>query len=205
MTRARPNLVAVVAHYDDEVLYLGGLLTSRRDHFGDVTIAVATNIHTTSAPRGHLTFVDHDELERRRLRTTAFRTVCERIEAQPLMLDVANLEQSARRASPSFERTRHHLEHELAATRAFLNADVILTHGSEGEYGHPQHQCVHDAVVAASAEQSIWTFAGPDQHDVVVDFDADIKQSLIELYRDNGPPCPPPRSSTPSVIPPPRC
>ncbi len=45
-----------------------------------------------------------------------------------------------------------------------IKPDVVLTHGSNGEYGHPAHLAVHRAAVAAVASldddaPAVWTFA----------------------------------------------
>ena len=42
-----------------------------------------------------------------------------------------------------------------------LDADVIVTHGAEGEYGHPHHVQVHQHVVRR-APCRVLTFGGPD-------------------------------------------
>lgn len=38
-------------------------------------------------------------------------------------------------------------------------ADVILTHGSDGEYGHPAHKLLHRAVHTAAGQTLLYTFA----------------------------------------------
>ncbi len=51
------------------------------------------------------------------------------------------------------------LEEFSAAIRevlAELRPDVVLTHGSDGEYGHPQHRFTHRAVFAALEQLSPW-------------------------------------------------
>lgn len=44
----------------------------------------------------------------------------------------------------------------IAAVMAELQPDVILTHGSGGEYGHPQHIFTHQAVFAALEQLKPW-------------------------------------------------
>ncbi len=44
----------------------------------------------------------------------------------------------------------------IAAVMAELRPDVVLTHGSGGEYGHPQHVFTHQAVFAALTRLQPW-------------------------------------------------
>ena len=44
----------------------------------------------------------------------------------------------------------------LAARIAELRPDVVVTHGSNGEYGHPQHVYTHRAVLAALEALAPW-------------------------------------------------
>ena len=44
----------------------------------------------------------------------------------------------------------------IAAHIVALHPDVVMTHGSNGEYGHPQHKFTHRAVFAALAELQPW-------------------------------------------------
>jgi LmbE family N-acetylglucosaminyl deacetylase len=48
----------------------------------------------------------------------------------------------------------------LAITQAITDQDLILTHGAEGEYGHPHHVLVHKATIDHSNRV---LFAGPGQ------------------------------------------
>jgi N-acetylglucosamine malate deacetylase 2 len=54
----------------------------------------------------------------------------------------------------------------IADVIAQLKPDVILTHGSNGEYGHPQHVFTHEAVFAALDRlgpwqpREVWTWGG---------------------------------------------
>jgi LmbE family N-acetylglucosaminyl deacetylase len=44
----------------------------------------------------------------------------------------------------------------LAAKIGALKPDIVITHGSNGEYGHPQHVYTHRAVLAAIGSLSPW-------------------------------------------------
>lgn len=43
----------------------------------------------------------------------------------------------------------NHIQQHITSLICGKNLGKIITHGPEGEYGHPQHQIVHDAVLVA--------------------------------------------------------
>jgi LmbE family N-acetylglucosaminyl deacetylase len=45
----------------------------------------------------------------------------------------------------------------VAAVLAELRPEIVITHGAEGEYGHPQHKFTHRAVFAALRQLRPWT------------------------------------------------
>lgn len=71
-----------------------------------------------------------------------------------------------------FEADFGRLAGQIQATIREVRADVVLTHGQDGEYGHPAHRLVHEATAAAIAHLSdpplFYTFAahvtGIDDH-----------------------------------------
>ncbi|WP_045744800.1 PIG-L deacetylase family protein [Actinoplanes rectilineatus] len=186
---AGARLLAVVAHYDDEALFCGGLLTTLRPSLRELTVAVVTGIETTSAPREVPPVPSPAEAERRRLRLDAFAAVCARLAATPVELRLPNLPQSARRDDPAYRRRVSEIGDALERAGLTRNGDTVLTHGRDGEYGHPQHSCTHDAVAAAvpsSSWRTVLTFGGPHRHDHEFHFDTTGKTKLIDLYRDQG-------------------
>ena len=82
------------------------------------------------------------------------------------------------------------LSGQIVASIKQVQAQVVLTHGSAGEYGHPAHQLVHNSVLIAAASLGaaapvVYSFAAayaahpyprlanaPDPADVIVDVSA---------------------------------
>lgn len=182
-------VLVIVAHYDDEVLYCGGLLSSTRNRVHALRLVVATGVETTSAPRETPLKVSAEERIRRKNRIGAFRAVCKQLKAESTELEVANLPQREGRATTIFE-SRRQLIHDRLCTQVNLEViDLILTHGPTGEYGHAQHRCVHDAVINVAREHAklAWCFASRDEHDYEHQFTISRKSELLEHYRDHGP------------------
>ena len=127
----------VVAHPDDEVIWCGGMLLQNPDWSWTV-----------------LCFCRGSDGDRR----PKFERVCERLGARGIILDVddgnppAPIDPAAEIGHP----IREHL-----CGRAW---DLCLTHGANGEYGHPRHQQVHAEVCGLVDTRDLdcrelWTFA----------------------------------------------
>jgi LmbE family N-acetylglucosaminyl deacetylase len=189
---ADTRVIVIVAHYDDEVLFCGGLLAETRSMLAGLTLVVVTNIETTSAPRQPpQQLVSAAETERRALRLKAFDEVCRQLEAQRVELELPNLPQSSTRADPDYKSTLKRMCEAIEEQVLFSASDVVLTHGPDGEYGHPQHYCVYDAVRALSGNsqnsQEVISFGNSRRHDFAFRHGGIGKRALIDLYRDQGP------------------
>jgi len=117
----RGEALAIVAHPDDETIWMGGTILS--------------------APQTRWTILSlcrKDDADR----ASKFRRVCRRMyHARPLM---SGLEDEGvmniRESIPEIERR---LRRELAGVRVA----ALFTHGYNGEYGHPRHKGVHRGVL----------------------------------------------------------
>lgn len=182
------RVVVIVAHYDDEILYCGGTLATGRGSMRSLTLVIATGIETTSAPRVVPSKPGPSELERRRARLASFESICRDLKATGVHLGAHNLSQVHHRGSAPYGRKVDDIRSKLREVGCLESCDVVLTHGMMGEYGHPQHQAVHDAVLGeASPELAVATFATPQRFDYRVDFDPSTKRVLIDRYRNQGP------------------
>lgn len=182
---AGARLVAIVAHYDDEVLFCGGLLSDLRPILAELVLVVVTSIETTSAPR-EATVPGPEEIKRRCRRLAAFAAVRSSLDARAIELHIPNLSQSCTRRDQIFGDRVRMVRQALLESVPLGDADLVITHGFAGEYGHPQHCCVHDAVVSvvnSSVLRDMWTFSSPERADLHHRHDTVAKQQLLEYYR----------------------
>ncbi|MET8692041.1 PIG-L family deacetylase [Streptomyces bauhiniae] len=176
----------VVAHFDDEALFCGGLLSGTGPVMADLRVAVVTGVETTSAPR-EITVPLPQEVERRRRRLAAFDAVCWSLGARPSQLHLANLSQTATRMDRDYQERVEAMRVLLRQAGTLEDADVVITHGFAGEYGHPQHHAVHDAVISSvgtTRPAAVWTFGRPGRAHFTYRHDARAKARLLEHYRN---------------------
>lgn len=175
---------AIVAHFDDEALFCGALLAEMRPVMAQLHVVVVTSVETTSAPR-EFTVPSPLEIERRQRRLAAFDAVCSDLDAGSSQLHVPNLPQTSTRQDPDYQERVRTLRAAVRQTGLLTDADVVITHGFTGEYGHPQHRCVHDAVMslAGSTGPDIWTFSAPGPAHLTYHHDTRAKSRLLDHYR----------------------
>jgi LmbE family N-acetylglucosaminyl deacetylase len=131
------DALVIVAHPDDEVIWCGGLLL-RRPRWRWLILSLCRAGDPDRAPR--------------------FGRVCGRLGVEGIMEDLDDGNPLAELDGP---RDIAPLIRRLAAGRRW---DLCLTHGANGEYGHPRHRQVHAEVVrlvrrGELACRRLWTFA----------------------------------------------
>ncbi len=119
--RPHARALVVVAHPDDETIWLGGTILSNP--------RIAWTIFSLCRAS------DAD-------RAPKFRRVCGRYGARAI---ITNLEDEDRL---SIEESAAAAEKLIRGKIKNLNFDYVFTHGQNGEYGHPKHIAVHLAVKA---------------------------------------------------------
>lgn len=140
------NIAVVFAHPDDETMLIGGTLAMLADRGADVWYLSATLGEggelgeppiTTRADLGR---VREDELNCA-VRALGGRTV-ECLGYKDPVIEVGQ-------EGLAFEADFDHLADQIAEFLEKYSVDVAITHGSNGEYGHPAHQLLHRACLQA--------------------------------------------------------
>lgn len=127
----------IVAHPDDEIIWCGGLIR-RHPEWNWTVLSLCRGDDGDRAPR--------------------FLRACQAIGASGV---ICNLDDS----SPPIEiRPRQDIGRHVAEHLGGVPWDLCLTHGMNGEYGHPRHVQVHSAVLSMRADgllecAQLWTFA----------------------------------------------
>jgi LmbE family N-acetylglucosaminyl deacetylase len=149
MASARPSLLAVFAHPDDEVLY-GGLLADSARRGIRVTLATATVGDAGRVQDPALEPVD----DLGALRVQELHLACERLRIDaPRLLGFHDSGRGARlrRDDPRalVNADRVDIVRAILDVIADVRPQVIVTHDPLGGYDHPDHQVVHHAATAA--------------------------------------------------------
>lgn len=138
------SVVGIFAHPDDETVMAGGIVRLLTQQGVKVHLVSATRGEggETGAPIISLARTDLGHVRERELRCAA----------QALGATVSLLNYTDPVIGPddtlrAFEADFATLARQIANIASRHEADVILTHGSDGEYGHPAHVLVHRAVV----------------------------------------------------------
>jgi len=154
--------LVVVAHPDDEIVFLGGVMFALREAGHRVDVVCVTSRFAT-AP---LTRVRRSELHR----------AAERLDARALTLDLAD------RPGPLPLET---LSARLAQAVDLSAYDEIYTHGIWGEYGHRHH--IDVCVAVHRLARDVWSLAGPLPYVRTVAVDVTRKRALARaLYPSQG-------------------
>jgi LmbE family N-acetylglucosaminyl deacetylase len=188
-----PSLLCLVAHPDDETILCGGTLA--------LLAARGVEVHVTALTRG-----EGGEMGEPPLTT---REQLGQVREQEMVCAVGKLggksltflgyvdptvgpndELNAPPHDPAM------LSGQIIASLKQTGAQVLLTHGTNGEYGHPAHQLMHQAALVAAAALGpaapvVYSFAAnyekhpyprlankDDPADVIVDVSSTLDQKL---------------------------
>ncbi len=145
-------VLAIGAHPDDE-LYAGGLLAKYAEEGHDVYILLSTR--GEGGPMGDPPIGGRAELAefRGREAQAAARALGAR---DVLFLPFQDPVRNTDGTLYPINATREEFSAAIADVLGSLRPDAVITHGSGGEYGHPQHLFTHAAVFAALQALRPW-------------------------------------------------
>ena len=152
------NLLMAIAHPDDETVFGGGTLAMLSEK--------GVQIHLLSATRGEGGEVGEPPLcrpsELGEVREQELRCAAAALGIQSVtFLDYVDPNISGNGQLNAFHADLETLSSQIRSQMKLHQAQVILSHGSEGEYGHPAHILMHQAVLKAVKTErlTLYTFS----------------------------------------------
>ena len=141
-----PTVLAVSAHPDDDTLFAGGALARWADH----GYAVYT-LCTTRGEGGEVGEPPVGPIEQLgQIREREARCAAQTLGEQEIFfLDFVDPRMEINGTPLPIDATLEQFAEEIAAYLERLRPAIVLTHGRDGEYGHPQHRFTHLATRAA--------------------------------------------------------
>jgi N-acetylglucosamine malate deacetylase 2 len=147
------TVLAVSAHPDDDTLFAGGTLAKYSAEGHDVY-----TLCTTRGEGGEVGEPPVGPKERLGvLREAEARCAAQALgEREIFFLDFVDPHMEIDGEASPIAATLDEFAAAIAEHLARLQPDVVITHGSDGEYGHPQHRFTHQAVRAAIRLLTPW-------------------------------------------------
>ncbi len=146
-------VLAIGAHPDDETMFAGGLLAKYATEGHDVYILLTTR--GEGGELGDPPLCTREELGA--LREREARAAADALHAQDvLFLPFIDPEVGPDGTLRAVDASPEEFSTAVGTVIGSLLPDVIITHGSGGEYGHPQHVFTHQAVFAALEKLKPW-------------------------------------------------
>lgn len=149
MTKLPRSVLGLFAHPDDETIFAGGMMA--------MMVARQIAVHIVSATRGEggetgEPAVVDDFALLGAAREAELQCAATKLGASLTILDYIDPRMGADDELSPFEVDFNSFVEEIAALIHNLDADVVLTHGVDGEYGHPAHKLINRAVMTTVRE-----------------------------------------------------
>jgi len=116
--KGKEDVLIIVAHPDDETIWMGGTLLRNKNRWNTAILSLCRRDDSDRAPK--------------------FKRVCKIYNAKSFMSD---LEDETLQDIPTSEVKRR-----IPSSLKKKKWSRLYTHGENGEYGHPRHKIVHNAV-----------------------------------------------------------
>jgi LmbE family N-acetylglucosaminyl deacetylase len=147
------QVLVVAAHPDDETAFAGGMIAKYAAEGHAVHVLWTTRGEGGEMGNPPLTTRDRlGAVREAEARAAAAALGVQHVHFLPFTDPVVGPEETLFPIDAPLEL----FSHTIAAVMAELRPDLIVTHGSGGEYGHPQHIFTHQAVLAALEELKPW-------------------------------------------------
>ncbi|NTU98436.1 hypothetical protein HGA64_00285 [Candidatus Falkowbacteria bacterium] len=127
---ARKKAVVIVAHPDDETIWMGGFILEHSE-FDWTILSLCRASDADRAPK--------------------FKKVCERYGAKGLIEDGDDEDRL------DFDGKIREIKHIISKHLAGEDIHILFTHGRNGEYGHEGHVATHEAVISLLKNEIIAT------------------------------------------------
>ena len=147
------RVLVVAAHPDDETVFCGGMIAKYASEGHDVFILLTTR--GEGGEFGEPPLCARDELgmvREREARTAAAALGARDVFFLPFCDPLVGPDDTLYH----IDATPEQLSAAIAEVMARLRPNVVITHGSNGEYGHPQHIFTHQAVFQALRGLAPW-------------------------------------------------
>lgn len=147
------RVVVIAAHPDDETAFAGGMIAKYAAEGHDVHILLSTR--GEGGEMGDPPVCTRDELgafREREAQAAAAALGVSRVHFLPYHDPVVGPEDTLYHIDATLEE----FSAAIAEVLSGLKPDIVLTHGTNGEYGHPQHIFTHEAVFAALKQIQPW-------------------------------------------------
>jgi len=146
------SVIGFFAHPDDETVLAGGILAMLARQGVPVHVVCATRGEGGELGEPPVVLAQRD-LGAVRMRE--LQCAVQALGASLTILDYVDPVIGPDDLLSPFEADFDTLAQQIATLARQKKADLILTHGADGEYGHPAHQLMHRAVMAAVARYEI--------------------------------------------------